>query len=221
MTDINSILFFLFAGKQQSNDMRFNDVVKDSMPMRKNVLYCRQIQQERSRNVAKNLILYYSRRGQNYVNGEIRTLERGNSELCAQYIRDAVGGDLFEVRTVREYPEDYMRCTEEAKAELRARARPELREYLADVDEYDNVFVCGPCWWGTYPMAIYAQLERLDLTGKKVLLLMTHEGSGLGGVQREMKKLRRGAAFGRALAVHGTDAPHSEAIVAEWARSQV
>lgn len=171
--------------------------------------------------MAKNLIICYSRRGQNYVGGEIRTLSVGNSELCAGYIRDAVGGDLFEVRTVRAYPEDYMTCTEEARAELNAKARPELREYLDDVSAYDNIFLCGPCWWGTYPMAVWSLLERLDLTGKKLLPLMTHEGSGLGKLERELKKLCRGAVVGKGLAVHGSEAPQAADVVAAWARSQI
>ena len=94
--------------------------------------------------MAKNLIIYYSRKGQNYVNGSIRSLEKGNSELIAEFVQNAVGGDLFEIETVRDYSEDYMTCTEEAKEELRQKARPELKNYLTDISEYDNVFVLGP-----------------------------------------------------------------------------
>lgn len=99
--------------------------------------------------MAKNLIIYYSRKGQNYVNGSIRSLSKGNTEICAEFIRKAVGGDLFEVDTVKPYSEDYMTCTEEAKTELRANARPALKEMLTDISAYDNIFICGPCWWGT------------------------------------------------------------------------
>ena len=34
----------------------------------------------------KSLIIYYSRRGQNYVNGEIVDLEVGNTEVIVDYI---------------------------------------------------------------------------------------------------------------------------------------
>lgn len=171
--------------------------------------------------MAKNLIIYYSRKGQNYVNGSIQSLAKGNTEICAEYIQKAVGGDLFEVDTVEPYSEDYMTCTEEAKAELRQKARPELKEYLDDISGYDNVFVCGPCWWGTFPMAVFTQLEKLDWTGKKVMALMTHEGSGLGSCERGLKEACAGATLGKGLAVHGADAPRSEKSVAAWAKSQV
>ncbi len=168
--------------------------------------------------MAKNLVIYYSRKGQNYVNGSIQNLEKGNTEICAEYIRDAVGADLFEVDTVTPYSEDYMTSTEEAKAELRQKARPELKSCLDSIDKYDNIVVAGPCWWGTYPMAIFSQLERLDFTGKNVFALMTHEGSGLAGSESALKKYCKGAKVGKGLAVHGADVPRSEGTVAAWAK---
>ena len=171
--------------------------------------------------MAKNLIIYYSRKGANYVNGGVKNLSKGNTETCAEFIQKAVGGDLFQIETVKEYAADYYACIDEAKAEMRSSARPELKRYLEDIDEYDNVFICGPCWWGPFPMAIYSQIERLDFHGKKVMTLVTHEGSGLGSCERDVKRICEGATFGKGLAVHGADAPRSEKTVSDWAVSQV
>ena len=168
-----------------------------------------------------NLIIYYSRKGQNYVNGSIQNLSKGNTEICAELIQKAVGGDLFEIETINEYSTDYMKCTEEAKKELQQNARPELKQYLDDISEYDNVFVCGPCWWGTYPCGVFTQLERLQWGGKKVMALMTHEGSGLGHCEKDLKAICKGATFGSGLAVHGADAAKSEQTVARWAKANV
>jgi flavodoxin len=155
------------------------------------------------------------------VNGSVKNLSKGNTEIVAEFIQNAVGGDLFEVDTVERYADDYYACIDEAKKELNDNARPELREYLDSIDEYDNIFVCGPCWWGTFPMAIFSQLERLDFTGKKVMAVMTHEGSGLGSCERDLKKLCTGATFGKGLAVHGADAAKSESTVAAWAKKVI
>ena len=171
--------------------------------------------------MANNLILYYSRKGENYWNGKIKNIAKGNTEIVAEFIQEAVGGDLFEVDTVKPYAEDYYECIEEAKRELYANERPELKEYLDSIDEYDNIFVCGPCWWGTFPMAIFTQLEKLDFSGKKVMAVMTHEGSGLGDCESDLKKLCTGATFGRGLAVHGADASKSERTVASWAKKVI
>ena len=171
--------------------------------------------------MAKNLIIYYSRKGENYVNGSIKNIEKGNTEIVAEFIQKAVGGDLFEVDTVKPYAADYNICIEEAKKELHEKARPELKNYLDSIDEYDNIFICGPCWWGTYPMAIFTQLEKLNWNRKRVMAVMTHEGSGLANCEGDLKKICRGASFGSGLAVHGADAPNSESTVADWARKMV
>ena len=74
--------------------------------------------------MSKNLIIYYSRKGQNYVNGRIESLTKGNTEICAEFIQKAVGGDLFEVETVNGYSSDYHACTAEAKTEYENNTRP-------------------------------------------------------------------------------------------------
>lgn len=70
-------------------------------------------------------------------------------------------------------------------------------------------------------MAVFTQLDKLDLKGKKLIPLMTHEGSGLGVSVRDLKKFYKDAIFGEGLAVHGAEAKQSEKIVAEWAKQQV
>lgn len=169
-------------------------------------------------NMSKTLVIYYSRRGQNYVNGSIENLAKGNTEIAAEYIQQAVDADIFEVDTKKPYAEDYTKCTEEAKEELRNKVFPELVKQLDSVADYDNIVVAGPCWWGTYPMAVFTQLEALDFQGKKVFPLMTHEGSGLAGSAAALKKYCPGAVVGEGLAIHGAETIASEEMIKDWAK---
>ena len=171
--------------------------------------------------MAKNLIVYFSREGENYWNGSVKYLDKGNTEIVAEYIQKAVGGDLFKVETVKPYAADYYKCAEEAQEELRRQARPELKKYLDNIDGYDNVFVCGPCWWGTFPMAIFSLLERLDWHGKKVMAVMTHEGSGLATCESDLIRICTGATFGRGISVHGAEAARAERGVEAWAKTVI
>ena len=171
--------------------------------------------------MSKNLIIYYSRKGENYWNGSIKNISKGNTEIVAEFIQKAVGGDLFEVETVKEYAADYYECIEDAKAELRSNSRPELKKYLTDISQYDNIVVAGPCWWGTYPMGVLTQIEKLDFTGKKVFPVMTHEGSGLAGSKSALRKYCKGAKLGKGLAVRGADVEKSEDKVAKWAEKEL
>ncbi len=168
-----------------------------------------------------NLIVYYSRKGQNYWNGSIKNLKKGNTEIVAEFIRKAVGGDLFEVDTVKPYSQDYYACIDEAQKELRADARPELKAYPESLDGYDIIFVGYPNWWGTMPMAMFTLLEKYDLKGKKIVPFCTNEGSGMGSSERDLKRICVGAEVVKGLPIHGAEAMQSEKMVTEWAKRNV
>lgn len=164
------------------------------------------------------LICYYSRKGENYFGGAIKNLPKGNTEIVAEMICDAVGGDLFEIDTVKPYSKDYHTCTAEAQEELRADARPELKEYLDDMDDYDTIFVGYPNWWGTMPMAMFTFLEHYDLTGKTIIPFCTNEGSGMGRSESDLKRICQGAKIEKGLAIRGSEASKSGKKVSDWAK---
>ena len=167
------------------------------------------------------LIVYYSRKGQNYWAGSIRNLEKGNTEIVAEMIQEAVGGDLFEVDTHKPYSADYTTCTEEAQTELRANARPELKEYLDSLDGYDTIFVGYPNWWGTMPMAMFTFLEHYNLAGKRIIPFCTNEGSGMGVSERDLKKIYAEATVERGLSIRDCEATKSKKKVSNWAKGLV
>jgi flavodoxin len=167
------------------------------------------------------LIVYYSRKGENYWGGSIKNLSKGNTEIAAEMIQEAVGGDLFQVETVKDYADDYYTCIDEAKKELNQQARPELKEYLDDLDGYDTIFLGYPNWWGTMPMAMFSFLEHYDLTGKRILPFCTNEGSGLGSSEGDLKKLCVGAKVEKGLSIRGCETAKSEKKIADWAKKSV
>lgn len=169
----------------------------------------------------KNLVICYSRSGENYVNGKVRNIDKGNTEYVAEFIQKNYDADLFKVETVKEYAKSYMDCIREAQKELDQNARPQLKEYLSDISEYDNVFIAGPCWWGTYPMAVFSAIEKLDFSGKKVFPIMTHEGSGLGHCESDLKNIISSAKFVKGLAIRGASAKDSEKTVVNWVNKNI
>ena len=68
-----------------------------------------------------------------------RTISKGNTAVAAEFAQKAVGGDLFEIRTVKEYPVNYKQCTDIAAEEDRTNARPELRGTLPDMSGYNTI----------------------------------------------------------------------------------
>ena len=168
-----------------------------------------------------NLILYYSRKGENYVNGSIQNISKGNTERVAEFIQKAVGGDLFGIEPVREYSASYMTCIREAQAEQRAGERPAVKRLPESLYCYDTIFIGYPNWWGTCPMFMFTVLDAFDWTGKKIAPFCTNEGSGLGSSERDIKAACPGAAVLPGLSVHGGSAASSEKQAAAWAKKSV
>lgn len=171
--------------------------------------------------MAKNLIIYYSRKGENYWGGKIADLKKGNTERVAEFIRKAVGGDLFEVDTVKTYSADYHQCTQEAQAELKAGERVEPKAYLDDLTGYDTIFVGYPNWWGTMPMVMFSFLEHYDLTGKTIIPFCTNEGSGMGSSEADLRKICKGVVIKSGLSIRGCKAEQSETQVSDWAKRSI
>lgn len=139
--------------------------------------------------MSKILIAYYSRRGQNYVDGVIRDLEIGNTEFLARRLAEMTGGTLFHIDTVKPYPIDYHETTKQAMTELQADFRPELTDKVGKMEEFDTVVLGYPNWWGTMPMAVHTFLEQYDFSGKRIIPFCTHEGSGAGHSEKDIQRL--------------------------------
>ena len=169
----------------------------------------------------KILTAYFSRRGENYFDGSIRYLEKGNTEIIAEAISEATGSDLFEIDTARHYADDYHSCTLEAKEELSHNARPALAHDLSDLSTYDTIFLGFPNWWGTCPMAIFAFLESHDFAGKRIIPFCTNEGSGMGRSEKDIARSAPGAKVERGLSIPGSQAPLMKEKAGEWAKKQV
>jgi flavodoxin len=169
--------------------------------------------------MAKTLIAYYSRRGENYVNGSIRELKLGNTEVVAAKIKALLpDADVYQIDTTYEYSKSYMTCIEEAKKELHDQARPELKNPLPSIAGYDTIILGYPNWWGTCPMCVFTFLEHYDLSGKRIVPFCTNEGSGMGGSEKHLKKVCEGAAIEKGLSITGNQAAQSQDKVAAWAR---
>lgn len=138
--------------------------------------------------MSKTLIAYYSRRGENYVNGSITNIEIGNNEIIKDYLKKIIGDvDTFHIIEKEEYSKSYMNAINEAKDDLKNKKRPELKEYLDSIDEYDTIYLVYPIYWGTFPMAVYTFLEKYNFDGKKIKPIATHEGSKMGTSERELE----------------------------------
>ena len=168
---------------------------------------------------AQTLVVYYSRTGQNYTSDGIVNLKVGNTQVVAEKIQKLTGADIFRLETVKEYSADYMTCTQEAKDELNAKARPALKADI-DISKYDTIYLGWPCWWGTYPMCVATFLEAHDWTGKTVIPFTTHEGSGFGSSLSDLRKAIPSAFVKKGLSIQGSKVKSAQAQIEKFVKDQ-
>ena len=161
--------------------------------------------------MTKTLIIYFSRADENYAVGYI---DKGNTEIVAEYVQELTGADMFKVEPLVPYAKDYMTCIKEAKQRI---GNAPIKEKLTDISGYDTIFVMSPIYWGTYAPEMETALKGLDFTGKTVRVISTHEGSGLASMVTDVKRICKGGIVDtKGLAIVGSQAKTAKSKVKSW-----
>ncbi len=159
----------------------------------------------------KSLIIYFSRADENYAVGYI---DKGNTEIIAEYAREITNADLFKVEPLVPYARDYSTCIEEAKQRV---GNAPIKEKIGDISEYEVIYIMSPIYWGTYAPEMETALKDVDFTGKTIRIVTTHEGSGLAGVPRDVKRICKGAnVLDDAIPIRGSDCKNARSKVNNW-----
>lgn len=166
----------------------------------------------------KSIVIYFSRAGQNYFQGSLKNIEIGNTEGIAKYIQEELGCDAFKLEPIQPYSSDYNECIEQAKEDLEREARPELKEYLDSLEEYDSIYLGFPNYWGTMPMCVCTFLDHYDLSNKKIYPFVTHEGSGFGRSLEDLKRMCPNSEIRNGLSILGSRVYDKKETVIQWVK---
>ncbi len=157
------------------------------------------------------LIIYFSRADENYAVGYI---DKGNTEIAAEFVQELTGADMFKVEPSVPYAADYSTCIEEAKQRI---GNAPIKEKPSDISAYDTVFIMSPVYWETYAPEVETALAGLDLSGKTVRVISTHEGSGLGNMVDDVRRICKGANVdSKGLAIKGSSVRTSKSTIEKW-----
>ena len=162
------------------------------------------------------LVVFYSRADENYFSGSYRYISVGNTEKVANMIAEIAGADLFKIEQKVPYAADYDTCIAQAKKDMQAKARPELVSMPDSLEDYDEIYLGYPNYWGDMPMAVYTFLENFDWNGKVIHPFCTHEGSGLSGTEGRIRNVCKGATVTNGLAIQGGSVDRARANVEKW-----
>ena len=146
----------------------------------------------------KVLVLYYS--------------QTSNTKKVAQEIANKLGADMEEIVAVKPYDGDFQatiaRCNEEREQGI----TPEIKPIVANLADYETIFIGYPVWYGTYAPPMGAFLKQADLSGKKIVPFCTF---GSGGLDSSVKDLAKAQPNAEILPGYGVRAARVDAVPQE------
>ena len=128
---------------------------------------------------AKTLVAYFS--------------ATGNTAQVAEKLARVADADLFEIKPEQPYTDADLNWRNEksrSSVEMNDKtSRPAIASKVADMNQYDTVFVGFPIWWGREPSIIDTFMESYDFSGKKVVPFVTSGSSDIGDTAENIKAL--------------------------------
>ncbi|MCK5159188.1 MAG: NAD(P)H-dependent oxidoreductase [Candidatus Heimdallarchaeota archaeon] len=151
---------------------------------------------------SKILIAYYTR--------------TGNTEKLANQIKKLVGGDLFKIETVDEYPPSYQEVLKVSKVEIENQYKPPLKKSVENIDKYDIVFVGTPNWYGTMAPPVLTFLSLHDLANKTIIPFATHGGGGEQRCLTDIERICSEATVCKGLTFYSSQAETKKDRIHKW-----
>lgn len=164
-----------------------------------------------------SIIIYFSRRGENIVNGQIKFLNKGNTQVLAEKIHLATGAGLFEIQAKVPYSENYEYVNERAKREYEENSLPELAGIIPNLGNFDTIYLGFPIWYRTYPRIINTFIQKAEIKGKIIKPFCTNDEGSFGTAELELASYLKGAnTVKNGLSVNGVKVEECDEVLAKW-----
>lgn len=139
------------------------------------------------------------------------------TEGVAETIAASVGADLYEITPAQPYTSSDLNYNDDSSRSTKEMndpsARPEISGSVADMSQYDIVFLGYPIWWGEAPRIINTFVESYDFSGKTIVPFCTSGGSGMGSSATNLQGSTSGANW---LSGRRLNSGVSQSEIAEW-----
>lgn len=161
---LNCFILFMFLFTSSCSRANVSGIEKEKNEVNKDSLMDKKI-----------LILYLSR--------------TKNTKALAEIIHQKIAGELLEIETKKNYPEDYQTMVDQVADENRTGYLPPLKTKVKNLDSYDIIFIGFPTWGMQLPPPIKSFLNAYDLAGKTIIPFNTNAGYGIGNSFETIKQL--------------------------------
>ena len=140
--------------------------------------------------------------------------------LAAKLAKE-IGADLFAIEPAEPYTEadlDWHNQNSRSSVEMKdTNSRPAISSKIANIGQYDVIFVGFPIWWYREPSIIDTFMEAYDFSGKTVVPFATSGGSAMGSSASNIQNFAPGAKVtGAKRLAANTDGRTLAVWAAEW-----
>ena len=115
----------------------------------------------------------------------------GVTEGVAKQLAEVTGGDLHNIQPEQPYTDadlDWRDKQSRSSVEMKDKnSRPAITNKLANMQDYDVIYVGFPIWWYTCPTIINTFMESYDFKGKTVIPFATSGGSRIKKARDDLK----------------------------------
>ena len=150
----------------------------------------------------KMLIIYFS--------------HTGNTETFANYIKKNANITSFKIVPATPYPDNFTILSDIAHQEINNNARPEIKDPLTNISQYNTIFLGYPIWFSNIPNIVITQLEKLNFKGKTIYPFNTHGSSGVGNSISEIKQYAPDAKVMDGYPIKGSEIANKEEDIIDW-----
>lgn len=120
----------------------------------------------------------------------------GNTAALANKLAETIGADLFEIRPQQIYTKadiNWKNPMARCNREKFGKKDVPVSGTVENFDEYDQVLIGFPIWYGCAPNVVNTFCKAYDWTGKKVAAFATSGGSGIGKSKAKLQPYVSGA----------------------------
>ena len=115
----------------------------------------------------------------------------GVTKGAAEKLAAVAGADLHEIKPAQPYTDaDLDWCDKQSRSTIEMKdknSRPAITGKLANMQDYDVIYVGFPIWWYTAPTIINTFMETYDFKGKTVIPFATSGGSSIKKACEDLK----------------------------------
>ena len=115
----------------------------------------------------------------------------GVTKNVAEKLKSMLNADIFEIEPVNPYTNadlDWTNKQSRSSIEMNDLTyRPEVKNKVSNMSEYDTVLIGFPVWWDLSPTIINTFIEENNLENKKVYVFATSGGSSVTGSFNALK----------------------------------